>query len=137
MAIAVDPDKVVPYVLIEDRKLPVEQQTRFLCKFLSAREDAQIQDNVVRGNTDEKSMQVKSGSTVLETLRKGLRGWENFKDQNGNDVPWRENNGTPRDENFNHLKPHWRREIANFITEQNTLKAEEIKNLESGQESEK
>jgi hypothetical protein len=32
-----------------------------------------------------------------------------------------ENNGNPRDENWRLLRPEWRRELANAVTEQNRL----------------
>lgn len=135
MPIAVDPEKTFDYILKRERSLPIEQQTIFHLKVLTARELAGIEDNVSRINTADGSMTVKTGSTILDTLKKGLRGWENFKDAQGNAVLYRENNGVPRDDNFDRLLPADRRELANAITEQNRLTEEQIKNSESGQES--
>lgn len=135
MAIAVDPNKIVPYVLKEDRHLPPDQQTIWKTKILTARQHAHLQDYAVQANSTDSSMFVKSGSTVLETIKMGLYGWENFKDENGKEVEWRIKDGIPLDENFDRMQPRWRQEISKFISERNTLSAEQIKNSGSGQES--
>lgn len=133
MAIAVDPERTFDYVLQEERDLPIEQQTVWKIKVLTARELAEIEDNTSRIDK-EGVLQVRHGSVVLNTLRKGLRGWENFQDAQGNPVPFRDNNGVPREDNFDRMRPAWRREICNAITEQNRLTADQVKNSASGQE---
>lgn len=133
MAIAVDPNRTFDYVLKGDRKLPVEQQTVFKLKVLSAKELARLEDNISLMDLNG-VMQVKSGSIILETLRIGLRGWDTFHDKNGNLIEFRDNNGKPRDDNFDLLRPEWRRELANAITEQTKLSGDEIKNSGLGQE---
>ncbi len=127
MPIAVDPSKSWDYVLLVDRELPPEQQTIFELKVLSARDLAAIQDGATKGNVDG-SLEFKSGTQTLRILEMGVRGWRNFKDDTGADVPYRENNGKPRPENWDCLRPEWRRELANAITEQNRLSEEERKN---------
>lgn len=133
MAIAVDPARTFDYVLQCDRELPKEQQTVFQLKVLTAKELAQIEDNAVVIDKEEK-IAVNSGSTVLKTLRVGLQAWENFKDANGNPVMFQRKAGIVCYENFDRLRPEWRRELANAITEQTRLTEDQVKNSESGQD---
>jgi len=127
MPIAIDPNKSWEYVLLVDRELPPEQQTVFELKALSARELATIEDGSVRSDREGK-LEYLSGTQTIRILELGVRGWRNFKDPAGTDVPFRENNGKPRHENWDLLRPEWRRELANAITEQNRLSEEERKN---------
>ena len=127
MPIAVDPNKSWEYVLLVDRELPPEQQAVFELKVLTARDQAALQDGATKGNIDG-SLEFKSGTQTLRILELGVRTWRNFKDAAGADVPYRENNGKPRPENWDCLRPEWRRELANVITEQNRLTEEERKN---------
>ena len=127
MPVAVDPNKSWEYVLACDRELPPEQRTVFELKVLTARALATIQDGATTGNVDG-SLMFKSGSQTLRILDLGVCGWRNFKDADGADVPYRENNGKPRPENWDCLRPEWRVELANAITEQNRLSEEERKN---------
>ncbi|MDD5762175.1 MAG: hypothetical protein PHP88_06650 [bacterium] len=127
MPIAVDPNKSWEYVLLVDRELPPEQQTVFELKVLTARDLASIQDGSTTGNVDG-SLMFKSGTQTLRILDLGVSGWRNFKNESGAEVPFRDNNGKPRSENWDVLRPEWRRELANAITEQNRLTEEERKN---------
>ena len=125
--IAIDPNQTWEYVLECDRDLPPDQQTAFELKVLTARELAAIQDGATKGNVDG-SLEFRSGTQTLRILELGVRGWRNFKDAAGTDVPFRENSGKPRLENWDVLRPEWRRELANAITEQNRVTEEERKN---------
>ncbi len=127
MPIAVDPSKTWEYVLLADQELPPEQQTVFELKTLSARELAAIQDGATKGNVDG-TLEFKSGTQTLRILDLGVSGWRNFRDAQGAEVAFRENNGKPRPENWDCLRPEWRRELANAVTEQNRLTEEERKN---------
>lgn len=125
--IAVDPNKAFDYVLMCDRQLPLDQQTTFHLKVLTARELAEIEDKAARADM-QGNLEFRSGTQVIRILTAGLKGWSNFKDSSGAEVPFRDNNGTPRQENWDLLKPDWRRELANAITEQNRMTDAERKN---------
>lgn len=125
--IAVDPNKEFEYVLQCDRQLPTEQQTIFKLKVLSAKELADIEDKSARADLSG-NLEFRSGSQTLRILNVGLKGWINFIGTDGNPVTFRENNGVPRPENWDLLRPEWRRELANAITEQNTLTEGDRKN---------
>lgn len=125
MAIAVDPNRTFDYVLKEDRDLPPEQQTVFKLKVLSARELARLEDSVSVMDKDG-NWQVKVGTKTLEILSCGLRRWDNFRDRNGNLITF----VGSMDDNFDRLRPEWRRELADAITEQANLSEDERKNSE-------
>ena len=133
MAIAVNPKKVFKYTLIEERKKPAEKQTVFMLKNLSSLELAKVEDSlsfsVTRDDAGEPSageVNVKGGSKTLSILHAGLVGWENFKDEKGKEVKFNKSEGYYK--NLDYLKPAWRRELSDAITEQNSLTEEESKN---------
>lgn len=125
--IAVDPNKMFEYVLLCDRQLEISKQTIFKLKVLSAKELADIEDKSARADLNG-NLEFRSGSQTLRILNAGMRGWSNFLGVDGQEVTFRENNGVPRPENWDHLRPEWRRELANAITEQNTLTEGDRKN---------
>ena len=117
---AVDPDKIHRYVPKEARKLPVEEQPVFLIKILKAKDAAVIEDKSIIADLakdDEVSnMRFFSGTTIIRTLKEGLKGWENFKLPDGTEAPWRENNGNPKPENFDFIPNKLRKELAEAIS---------------------
>lgn len=125
MAIAVDPNRTFDYILKEDRDLPAEQQTVFKLKVLSARELARLEDSVSVMDKDG-NWQVKVGTKALEILSCGIKGWENLRNRAGIFIPF----SGIMDNNFDLLRPEWRRELADAITEQANLSEDERKNSE-------
>ena len=130
MAIALDPTKPFDYILTEDRDKPLEDQTVFKLKVLTARELANVEDGMAALISDTGEVAIKTGSQLLKILQFGLRGWENLKDGSGNDVPYRGRgpSGEPHPETLDKVQPHHRRELADTITEVNRLDEEEAKN---------
>lgn len=128
--IAIDPEKKYKYVPKCERDLDPKDQTVFFLNMPTARSAANLQDNITESTlaSDQAIMRVKSGSSVLSALKVGLRGWENFKDSQGHDVEWRENNGNPRPEMFDAIPPDLRRELAEVITTGIGLDEEQEKN---------
>lgn len=124
MAIAIDPHRSIRYVLREDRALPLESQTVFLLKVLSARELAQIEDamSVVTPGGD---VCVRTGSQTLRTLELGLTGWENFKRPDGAMLAF---DAATKSVNWDYLRPEWRRELSHAILEQTRLTGDQEKN---------
>lgn len=126
----IDPEAEHIYIPKRARELPVEKQPKFKLKVMSAREAADIQNKTVSVLTDN-TMRVMSGDIMLGALEKGVKGWENFKFPNGNDVPFRENSGKPRKDAFDFLPIWLRQELANVITSGANLSEQAEKNSES------
>jgi hypothetical protein len=126
MPIAVDPARTYRYVLACERALPVEQQTVFLLKALTAREHAQIRDGLSvvdpQGN-----LLVRQGSGEILILTLGVLGWENFKDAQGAPVAFLAD-PMQKDANWDRLAPHHRKELADAVTEMTFLSEAERKN---------
>ncbi len=129
MPIAVDPGKTFDYVLECDRTLPAEEQTVFEIKVLSARELADIEDKATK--FVDGGLEFRTGSQVLKILELGVKGWKNFRGRDGAEISFRDNNGRPRPENWDLLRPEWRRELSNAVTEQNRVTEAERKNSPS------
>jgi len=138
MAIAIT---MVPfkYVLRCDRALNKDMQTSFLLRRLSAEENAQIEDAIrysstassVAGNDPEVTVVQSPGSTVLEILRVGLKGWENFLDEDHNPIAFTAPSGmdsTCPMSNIDKIHPDHRHELARAIEEGNTISEEDSKN---------
>jgi hypothetical protein len=125
MAKAIDPSRAFDYVLEEDRKLPVEEQTVFHLKVLSARELAQLEDSMSTVKLGaEGTMQINSGSHVLKVLDMGLVGWDNLLNEAGGVVAFDKKDVR----RWDYLRPEWRRELTNAITEQTRPTKDEVKN---------
>ena len=124
MAIAVDPQRTIRYVLLQDAALPLPEQTTFLLKTFSARELAQIEDGSASISATGEQ-RVYTGSMRLRALEIALVGWENFKERSGLAVPFDEVN---RGKNLDRLAPEWRREMANHVLAETRLTEAEVKN---------
>jgi len=129
MVIARDPGQSVDYVLEEDRSLDPKDQTRFKIKFLTNRQRAEIEDNIGKMNKDG-SYELRAGSYPMDIVKLGLMGWEGFKNENGEDVPFTKTSGTDKasEKSLDYLRPAWITELANAITEKNTITEDEQKN---------
>lgn len=132
MPIAITPNSTFDYVLKLDRDKPEDERTRFKLRSLTAAEQAKVEDQSA-SLSGENEIRVRSGSTVLEALKMALVGWEGFKDQQGNDVPFRSTtrkvNGVDVVQgdvaNLDWLAPEWRRELAEAITARGRLTEED------------
>lgn len=78
MAIAVDPRKKHPYVLEEERELPTTEQTVFLIRALTTWE--------ILDAPDDEAQFVKYVAPL------GIVGWNNFKDDEGKELPFETDN---------------------------------------------
>lgn len=136
MPIAIDPREPYEYVLECDRKLPDDEQTKFVLKVLTLGELANLEDSLFRMDPGSGEAKLMTGSHAIKILKLGLRGWRNFNDANQQPVEFEtRRTGTsagPRDEVtdscLERLHPDWRRELANAITSQAKLNEEERKN---------
>lgn len=93
-----------------DEKLPETEQTKFLVRFTTAKEQADLRDMMysVKGFGDKRNERFLSGTIALEALRIGLKGWENFNYEDGSAILYNE-------DNFSCIPPIERDEIASYI----------------------
>lgn len=132
MPIAINPEATTEYVLECDRDKPREEQTRFKVRWLTYKEQVKIEDNIVSSRIGRKGedseMRIASGSAERDILKAGLVGWENFKDEHGQEVEFKRRGDQVTDECLDRLHTDWRKEIANFITDQGKISKDEEKN---------
>ena len=132
MPLAINPNVPFDYVLDCDRALPKEEQTLFRLKVLTPNELAEIEDGSATFDTNSQQVTIKTGTKVINILKKGLVGVINLKLADGSDVKFtttKIGGRFPREEAddkfLSYLHPNWRRELANAITEQFRLTEEE------------
>lgn len=99
MPIALSPEETWEYQLVSDRRTTADGKletdpdgTFFLCGYLTPRDVADIQDRVAKYElgalNGTQVMELNVGTRVLIVCERGLRGWRNFRDKDGNDVPF-------------------------------------------------
>jgi len=118
MPVAKNPFKEHVYVLLEDRGLPEEKQTRFYYKGLTAEQYYKLQDSLIvsRGWSDDSVKEIRAGHAEFFILMNCLSKIENFFDEDGNELRWpQDEEGRKRILSF--LTPEQRRELANAISE--------------------
>lgn len=119
------------YILEEERELPVEKQTVFIIKPISAREEARIADMAVySGKTVTHEGETLALSDTLnkqmyERLLSGLVGWKNFKDDTGKDIPFNE---VDREMNLDMISSLHRRELSYEILSMSIVTKDTEKN---------
>jgi len=131
MPTAIDPTATIDYVLECDRDLPTDEQTIFELRCLTAGELARLEDNTLTSTMDSDNkpeFRVMTGSVQINALQLGLKGWRNFKDAQGNEIPFKRRSDKCAKENLDYLHPHWRRELVEAITEMNDLSEGDEKN---------
>lgn len=84
MVLSINPRETFEYVLPEDKDLPEEQRVTWILSGLSMLQWARVMDART------------PGAMALLTLRMGLRGWRNFRDENGAEIPFELSRGQPR-----------------------------------------
>lgn len=111
-----DPDEPGKFRESIDETKPV-----FRLGSLTPQEEAFIENETVA--LIDGSQRVQIGTIKLETLRRGLRGWRNMRDRDGNEVPFKSNGSPnrPSEESIGAIPLRLRAELANAITERNTM----------------
>jgi hypothetical protein len=128
MPIALDPKSTFPYVLLEDRSLPEDQQTIFQLRGLTVAEEAQVSDSMLLAHSGTDEVAFRAGTQQLTVLRFGLRGWENFRTAEGEEVPFESTKGHPKhvtDACLDRLMPKHRQELMNAVMDRGEIKADE------------
>ena len=135
MVLPIDPKKEYTFVAKVDQELDPDDQSRFVIRPLTAREEAFVTDSFL--NIDlgggEASATARTGERVVAILNMGLIRWENFP-PGGPNLPFNvKGEGNKRrvsDGTLSRIPSEVRMEIANAITEGLGLQEEEEKNLE-------
>lgn len=127
MAIALDPHRTHRFVLKEDADQPEDQQTVWILRTLTVRDDETIQNVKMVANGNGQFL-LQPGTEDLMTLRVGLVGVENFRDAAGKTVHFEtDKQGRVTDSFLSRLHKEWRNEIADKIRSLNVLTVEEKK----------
>lgn len=136
-AVAYDPDVLFDYVLAADRDKPPEKQTIFHLKTLTARDTEAIENawrTMMSGDKDKVAekdlvLALNRGTMTIETLKRGLCGWDNFLDARGKPIPFLpcERAICPM-KNIDRLQPDDRHELAKAIEDGAHLSESDRKN---------
>jgi len=100
------------YICKDDRDLPVEEQTIFTLRRIPLPKLAKIEDELYKatGIGKRREEKIRTGNNQMKILQEGLAGWENFKDEDGEDIPF------SNDVNlFSSIPADARRELADAI----------------------
>ena len=136
MLIAVDINAIKEYSLEEDT---VDEKTIFLLGQLDSMTRAFLDDlysDVVKNEEGIDIMKDRTNMKLVDIAKFGLKGWKNFKDSNGVDIPFKvEEKIYPiigkrtvaTDESLNKLQREWKWLIAYEIISINTLTEEDKK----------
>ena len=102
------------YVLAEDRKQPVEKQTRFRLRHLSVEQRLELLNGLRPGDKgylyDEQL-----GSRMLRSVRAGLVGWDNLTGPDGEPVEFEAQAGVVTDACLDRLETRHLTELAREI----------------------
>ena len=128
MPIALDPKATFEYVLEDDRKLPLEEQTTFTLRGLTVAEEAKVADSMISSTPGADELTFRSGTHQLTVLRQGLRGWANLLDGNGKAVSFEKERAHPSfvtDACLDRLLPIHRTELVSAILDRGSISEEE------------
>lgn len=111
---AIDNTKPHEFVCKAERKLPPDERTVFMVKYIDPYTDAKLQDQIynVSGVGSNRKERLLSGTQAFEITKKFLCGWKNFLDENDDEVIFDEKSP---EANIERLHPQVRRELAEHI----------------------
>ncbi len=109
--VGLDPTKERTYVAKCEQELPKDEQTVYKVRMLRLHEAANIKDDIYRvtGLGKERKETLRTGSIEVEVLKTCMLGWENFKSDEGKDVPFNL-------ENIDWIPAEVRSEISDFCS---------------------
>lgn len=96
MPVAIGPNTTKPYIMLEDRELAPEKQTRFHIRILTYRDMISLQSKTESISDESESAEAKqTGSQQLSTVVKNfidilsmtIHSWENYRDETGVEIP--------------------------------------------------
>jgi len=117
MAVGINPNKCFRYILESDRKLAKKDQTVFLIKPVRASQYKELISGYAPESLDFDKVYVLLNSCVT--------GWENLRDQDGENILFKENSLT---DNWDCLTLPQITELSKAILEFNIISGEERKN---------
>ena len=124
MPIALDPKATFTYVLEDDRTIPEGERTVFTLRGLTVAEEARVADSMISSIPGQEELSFRSGTHQLTVLRHGLRGWSQFLDGTGAEVPFTIGKGNPRcvtDECLDRMLPRHRQELCGVILDRGAV----------------
>ena len=125
MAIALDPNRTVDYVLKAERESPASSQTVWELGPISVAQDRAIKNVIAETGFD--ANHVKVGTLAGLYLRGGLRGVRNFNSANGKPIPFTTDKDGVTDAFLEHLSEDDRMELFRACRDFSTMSAEEKK----------
>lgn len=115
------------YILEEERDASASSQTVFLLDDLKEKDRVRIMDALQIQLTDGEGKVGGVGQRVYIACKAGLKGWENLKDENGDTVAARLENGEISDESLALLPWDAKRELMDAILEDAFVSEEDKK----------
>lgn len=117
------------YVPEDCKNDPKDAQVVFRVSFLTAKQLSDIQNNLfkIEGFGKTRQERLETGTQTIHTLIAGLKGWDNFKYEDGNPVEWIEPRGAIADQketllsNIDKIPPKYRDELAAHIRGESTV----------------
>lgn len=138
-------DSTFPYVPIAYREkngdgkyiVPKELWPVFTLKSKNGIEVAKAEDNagyVTMAEKQDAKIFMTGGAARLDTLRKGVKAWKNWRDESGILIPFDERKdiqgGQLSDAKMKMFKVDLQKDLQNAINERSTLSPEELQGLE-------
>jgi len=133
MAIALDPNQKIPFVLKRDRNLPKEEQTTFYSRVITVRRLQELTDKYTR-RSEKKNEWKFAVEELISLINEFLAGWENFKLPDGTQAEFKMDpgmNGTRKiaEESWRHIDSfEYMGELFDGFMEANHLGEARIKN---------
>ena len=132
MPIAITRKERASYVLREERGedgTPKPGAALFYYRPLSQLEKRAIKNRFFKTNISNGDCFIEAQGDFYFTIMKNLCGWENFKDGEGNAVPFRVlGKNSPDNPNLNHLSDEHQAEIAMAILNDSEVTADDLGN---------
>lgn len=123
---AINPKEKNDYVCVDERSLPTKDQTVFEVTFLTAQQASKIRNELysVTGVGAKRAERLLTGDNELKTLKSGLKGWRNFKNDKNEDVVF---DASRVDDMIDMIPPKYRTELAEYIGGNSEVKEGEEK----------
>jgi hypothetical protein len=121
----------VPKIFRKEAPANKEVWPLFQLKGKDGIESAQSEDEASYVDPKTQNIHFTLGSQRIQLLSKHIVGWKNFKDEEGNEIPFQKDGDKASMESLKYLRPDLQVELQNAINEQLKLSVEELQGLES------
>jgi hypothetical protein len=139
--VGLDPNQVRVYIPKADRNLTEEEKPmKIHVRLLRARDAAKFRDEIydISGMGKKRKERLRSGSHELRVLYTCVEDWENFPDENGNQIECKKrkgNNGEFIIDNIDYWPDDLRTEVARYCSRESEVDEEESEERSSSQSS--